>query len=388
MKTEKTVYLDNGATTRVLPAVANAMQMYLLDKFGNASSMHSYGRDAKHALSKARETIAKAINADPDEIIFTSCGTESNNWAIKQLLWQDRNHKDHIITTKIEHPSVLKTCQWMEKQGFKVTYLDVNKEGIVDVSKFRKAINDRTVLVTIMHANNEIGTIQPIEEIGAICRQNNIIFHTDAVQSFTKVPIDVKKMNIDLLSLSAHKIHGPKGIGALYVRRGYNIRQLLHGGHQESGLRAGTENVSEIVGFAKASESITRQDVSRISKLRDYFVKEMMKRIPDTRLNGSAKQRLCNNANISFKYIEGESLLLKLDEKGIAVSTGSACSSRELEPSHVLLAIGLKHEEAHGSIRFTLSKETTMQELDYTLDALEDAVKGLREISPLGKRRK
>jgi len=374
-------YLDNGATTQVDPEVAKAIQPYLTEIYANASSLHTPGQKAKATLEKARETIAKKINAEPNEIIFTSGGTESDNIALQEIAYTNKDKGNHIITTKIEHHAIEKTCKFLERDGFKITYLDVDKDGFIDLNQLKNAITDKTILVSIIHANNEIGTIQNIEEIGKICK--NIYFHTDAVQSFTKTEIDVKKQNITLASFSAHKIHGPKGIGSLYIKKGTKIHPLMHGGSQENSLRPGTENLPGIIGFAKAVEISKQENNKKMEKLRDYFIEKVEKEIPEVKLNGSRKQRLCNNINITFKYIEGEALLLRLDDKGISVSTGSACSSRELKPSHVLTAIGLKPAIAHGSIRFTLSKYTTKEELDYTLEHLKQAVKDLRKLSPL-----
>ena len=377
------VYLDNGATTMVDKEVEKAMLPYFTKVYGNASSLHTFGQEAKQALEKSREIIAKRINAEPNEIIFTSGGTESDNLAIKGIAYANKEKGNHIITTKIEHHAVDHTCKSLEKEGFKVTYLDVNKDGLINLEQLNKEITEKTILVSIIHGNNEIGTIQDIESIGKICKEKNIYLHIDAVQSFTKVPIDVKKQNITLASFSAHKIHGPKGIGALYIKKGTKIKKLNEGGSQENNLRAGTENISGVVGFAKAVEIAKEEEINKIARLRDYFIQKIEKEIPEVNLNGSRDKRICNNANITFKYIEGEALLLRLDDKGIAVSTGSACSSRELKPSHVLTAIGLHPAMAHGSIRFTLSKYTTKEELDYTLKHLKQSVKELRELSPL-----
>lgn len=378
-------YLDNGATTKTDEEAAKAINECFAKNYGNASSLHEFGREAKEILESAREVIAEKINAEPSEIIFTSGGTESDNLAIQETAYPNRDKGNHIITTKIEHPAVLETCKFLEKEGFKVTYLDVDEDGLIDLEQLKKEINEKTILVSVMHANNEIGTIQPIEEIGKICREKRIYFHTDAVQSFTKTQIDVKKQNIDLASFSGHKVHGPKGVGALYIRKGTKIHSLMHGGHQESGKRAGTENVPGAAGFAKAVELSNKDDIKRMQELRDRLIENLLE-IPDTILNGSREKRLCNNVNISFSFVEGESLLMKLDDKGIAVSTGSACSSQSLEPSHVLLAIGLKHEIAHGSIRFTLSKYTTQKEIDYVVKAVKKAVNELRAVSPLVKK--
>lgn len=377
------VYLDNGATTQVAKEVAKSMQMMLTKKFGNPNSLHSFGEEAKKEMEKAREIIAKKINAEPNEIIFTSGGTESDNLAIKGLAYEKK--KGHIITSRIEHPAVLETCKELEKEGFKVTYLGVDKEGFIDLKKLGEAVTPETILVTVMHANNEIGTIQDLEKIGNLCKEKNICFHTDAVQSFTKVKIDVKRMNIDILSLSAHKIHGPKGIGALFVRKGIKLKPLFAGGGQERKLRSGTENTAGIVGFGKAVELIEEQDVENMERLRDMLIEGIEKNIPDVILNGPRGERLANNVNISFKYIEGESILYHLNDKGVAVSTGSACSSHSLEPSYVLISIGLKPEISHGSIRFTLSKYTTKEEIEYTIKIVKEVVENLRRISPLTK---
>jgi cysteine desulfurase len=379
------VYLDNGATTMVDKEVEKAILPYFTKVYGNASSLHTFGQNAKKAVEKSREIIAKKINALPEEIIFTSGGTESDNLALQEVAYTNRDKGDHIITTKIEHHAVEKSCKFLENDGFKVTYLNVDKEGFVDLGELKRAITDKTILVSIIHGNNEIGTIQDIDAIGKICKEKGVYFHTDAVQSFTKVPIDVGKQNITLASFSAHKIHGPKGVGALYVKKGTKIHPLMYGGSQENKLRPGTENIPLIVGFAKAVEIAKQEDFEKMEKLRDYFIEKIEKEIPEVKLNGSRDKRLCNNANITFKYIEGEALLIKLDDKGIAVSTGSACSSKELRPSHVLTAIGLDPAIAHGSIRFTLSKYTTKEELDYTIKNVKEVVKELRTISPLWK---
>ncbi|MFH1506794.1 MAG: IscS subfamily cysteine desulfurase [archaeon] len=376
------VYLDNSATTKTCTECVRAMLPYFSKIYGNPSSIHHKGQEASEALKRARESLAKIIRANPEEIIFTSGGSEANNMAIKELSFGQKEKK-HIITSKIEHPSVFETCKFLEKMGFKVSYIDVDKEGIIKMDEFKKAITKDTFLVTIMHANNEIGTIQPIKEIGALCKKHDIIFHTDAVQSFTKVLIDVKEMNIGLASFSSHKIHGPKGIGMLYKRKDIKLGKLVHGGHQEHNMRAGTENVAGAVGFAAAAQNLKQEDIDNMRKLRDWFIDEALK-IPDTLLNGSREKRLCNNVSTTFKYIEGESLLLRLDQRGICVSTGSACTSQSLEPSHVLIAIGLPHEVAHGTIRFSLSKYTTKEELVYTIKQLKEIVPELRELSPLG----
>lgn len=379
----KKVYLDNGATTQVAKEVAKAVQEMMIKKFGNPSSLHSFGEESKTEMDKAREIIAKKINAEQDELIFMSGGTEADNLAIKGIAYKNKDKGNHIITTVIEHPAVLRTCEALEKEGFKVTYLNVDEEGFVSLKKLEESITPETILVTIIHANNEIGTIQDIKAIGDICRKKNIIFHTDAVQSFTKVPIDVKETNIDLMALSAHKIHGPKGIGVLFVRKGVKLKPLIDGGGQENKVRSGTENMPGIVGFGKAVEISKESDVEKMKKLRDRLIKGLEK-IPDTILNGpKGDKRLANNVNASFKYVEGESLLYHLSDKGIAVSTGSACSSHSLSPSHVLIAIGLKPEVAHGSIRFTLSRYTKAEEIDYTIKTVKETVEMLRKISPL-----
>ncbi len=377
------VYLDNGATTQVDKEVVKAMQPCFTEIYGNASSLHTFGQEARQALETSREIIAKRINAEPNEIIFTSGGTESDNLAIKGVAYANKDKGNHIITTKIEHHAVENTCKSLEKEGFKVTWLDVDEDGLINMEQLKREINGKTILLSIVHGNNEIGTIQDIEAIGKICKEKNVYFHTDSVQSFTKTKIDVKKQNITLASFSAHKIHGPKGIGALYIKKGTKIKKLNDGGSQENNLRAGTENIPGIVGFAKAVEIVKEGDCKKIQELRNYFIERIEKEIPEVKLNGSRKQRLCNNINIIFKYIEGEALLLRLDDKGIAVSTGSACSSRELKPSHVLTAIGVPPAMAHGSIRFTLSKFTTKEELDYTIKYLKESVEDLRKLSPL-----
>jgi len=382
----KKIYLDNAATTPIDEQVVKAMLPYFSEKFGNASSQHFLGQEAKRALEESRNTIAKSIGARYDEIIFTSGGTEANNLAIKGICFANRqNSKNHIITTKIEHDCVLNSCRWMEKQGFNVTYLDVDKQGFVNPKDIENRITEKTILVSIIHANNEIGTIQDLEAIGKICKEHGVYFHTDACQSFTKIPINVKKMNLDLVTLNAHKIHGPKGIGALFVRRGVKIVPLLHGGGQEKGLRSGTENIPGIIGFARAVKIANSRDVKKMQKLRDKLINEIISKIPNTTLNGSKEdKRLCNNINFSFKGIEGEAIGGYLDIKGISSSTGSACSSQTLAPSHVLLAIGLTPEQANSSIRLSLSKFNTEQEINYVLSVLPEIVKKLRKISPFG----
>ena len=380
------IYLDNAATTAVSPEVLTAMLPYFTECYGNPSSIHSTGRDAHKAVDAARRQVAAAINADPSEIYFTAGGSESDNWAIKGTAFAKRDKGNHIITTAIEHHAVLHTCQWLEKQGFEVTYLPVDENGLVSVEDVEKAITDKTILISIMAANNEIGTIEPIAEIGALARSKGILFHTDAVQAVGASPLDVKAMNIDMLSMSGHKFHGPKGIGALYVRKGVRLDTLIAGGAQERGKRAGTENLPGIVGIGKAIE-IATADIdahnAKLSAIRDHMIERILKEIPFTRLNGHPTTRLPGNVNVCFRFIEGESLLMLLDAKGIAGSSGSACTSGSLDPSHVLLAIGLPHEIAHGSLRLSLSEENTMEEADYVVDSLVEIVSRLRSMSPL-----
>ncbi len=382
----KEIYLDNGATTKVDPDVVKVVVHYLSERYGNASSAHSFGQDTKDALEKARRIIARSIGAKPEEIIFTSGGTESNNFALKGVAFANKSKGKHIITTKIEHDCVLRTSEWLEKHGYEVTYLDVDEEGFVKVEDLKKAIRNDTILVSIIHGNNEIGTIQNLAELGKVCREKGVYFHTDACQSFTKTELDVEKQNLDLVTLNAHKIHGPKGVGALYVRKGVKIMNWQHGGGHEFGLRAGTENIPGIVGFAEAVRiAMDKRHVERMTVLRDKLIAGALK-IPGTRLNGPAgDKRLCNNVNISFKRIEGEALGGYLDQKFICSSTGSACSSRTLEASHVLKAISLGDEEAHGSLRLTLSRFNTEEEIDYVLKVLPKMVEKLRRISPLGR---
>ena len=374
------VYLDNGASTKVDEKVVKEMIPYFTEKYGNASSLHSFGRSALEGLEKARRTIAKKINARADEIIFTSGGTESDNLAIYGIAFLDKK-KNHLITSKIEHPAVLNTFKDLEKKGFDVTYLDVDNGGFIDLENLKNKITSKTALVSIMHANNEVGTIQDIKSIGKICKEKNIIFHTDAVQSFTKFPLNVKKDNVDLASFSSHKIHGPKGVGALYVKNGINLAKIMQGGRHEFNKRPGTENVSGAVGFAKAVSLMNEKEIKKIEKLRNKLVNGIVKNIKDVSLNGPKENRLCNNINISFHGIEGETVGTYLDMKGIATSTGSACASKSLNPSHVLIAMGVKVENAHGSIRMTLSKFTTEKEIDYVLKVLPGIVKKARRIS-------
>ena len=382
------IYLDNAATTAVSPEVLTAMLPYFTECYGNPSSIHSTGRDAHKAVDAARRQVAAAINADPAEIYFTAGGSESDNWAIKGTAFAKRDKGNHIITTAIEHHAVLHTCQWLEKQGFEVTYLPVDENGLVSVEDVEKAITDRTILISVMAANNEIGTIEPIAEIGALARSRGILFHTDAVQAVGAIPLDVKAMNIDMLSMSGHKFHGPKGIGALYIRKGVRLDTLIAGGAQERGKRAGTENLPGIVGIGKAIEIATRDmeaNAARMTALRDKLIHGILESIPDVRLNGHPTRRLPNNVNVSVRYIEGEALLLRLDLAGIAGSSGSACTSGSLDPSHVLLAIGLPHEIAHGSLRLTLGTDTTEADIDEVLDKLPGIVKNLRDMSVLNE---
>ncbi len=375
------VYLDNAATTKIDEKVLKAMEPYLTEKYGNASSLHTIGLEAKRALEQSRDTVAKSIKAKPDEIIFTSGGTESNNLALKGVIFSNPGKK-HIITTSIEHSSILETCKWLEKQGIKITYLPVDSEGFVNLEKLNNSITKQTALVSIIHANNEIGTIQNIKEIGKICKEKNVLFHIDACQSFTKVPIDVKKQNIDLISLNSHKIHGPKGVGALYIRRGIRITPLLHGGGHEKGVRSGTENIAGIVGFAEAIKLAKPKYNNYMRKLRDKLIEEILK-IPKTNLNGpTGKNRLCNNINICFNNIDGEAIGGYLNAYNIYSSTGSACSSHRLEPSHVLRAIGLSTKQANSSIRLSLSRFNTKKEIDYVIEILKKVIKKLRKMSP------
>jgi len=378
------VYLDHAATTPIVNEVVKAMQPYFSEKFGNASSLHLWGREAKIALDISRERIAKFIGVKEEEIIFTSGGTESNNLAIKGLAFS-HSKGSHIITSKIEHHAIIEPCEWLEKQGYKVTYLDVDQYGMVNPKDVEKAITKKTILVSIMHANNEIGTIQPIEEIGKICKKHNVLFHTDAVQSFGKIPINVKKMNIDLLSTSAHKIYGPKGVGFLYIKKGIKLTPIAHGGGHEQGIRSGTENIAGIVGFAKAIELAKKKmffDNLHLKAMQKKLIAGIS-RIGGSKLNGHPTQRLTNNVHFSFSGIEGESLVVLLDMAGIGASTGSACSTKSLKPSHVLTACGLSPETAHGSLRLTLGRENTMQQVDYALKKIPEVVANLRKISPL-----
>ena len=383
----KTTYMDYSATTYVKPEVLDAMMPFFTEKFGNPSSFYGISRETKMAVDNARAQVAKAINCDPNEVYFTGGGSEADNWAIKGIATAHMKKGNHIITTKIEHHAVLHTCEFLEKFGFEVTYLDVNEEGFVDLKQLEEAITDKTILVSIMFANNEIGTIQPIKEIGALCREKKVLFHTDAVQAVGSVPVDVKEMNIDLLSLAGHKLYGPKGIGALYIRRGVRIDNLIHGGGQERGRRAGTENIPGVVGLGKAIEIATEnieENRARLTVLRDKLIDGILERIPYARLNGPrGDKRLPGNSNISFEFIEGESILLSLDFEGICASSGSACTSGSLDPSHVLLALGLPHEKAHGSLRTTLGAASTEEDVEKLLNELPPIIERLRNMSPL-----
>ncbi len=381
------VYMDHGAGMPVDPRVMETMEPYFTEAYGNPSSVHSFSRDAKNALEKSRKKIAELVGAEnPDEIVFTSGGTESNNLAIKGVAYRNRNRGNHIITTTIEHMSVLNICKNLQKRGFKITYVPVDKQGVVDFEKLEREIDDKTILISVMYANGEIGTIQPIREIGKIAHNHNVYLHVDAVAAAGKVPIDVKDENIDLLSISSNDMYGPKGVGALYIKKGTKIEPIMHGGGQERGLRSGTENIPGIVGMGKAAEIALREMEDRnkrLSSLRDRLIRGVLDGIDYSYLNGHPTLRLPDNANLRFSYIEGESLILGLDAFGIQVSSGSACTSKTLEPSHVLRAIGLTHEEAHGSLLFTLGTQNTEEDVDYVLEVLPGVVKRLREISPL-----
>lgn len=378
-------YFDNSATTPISEKVLEAMMPYLTSSYGNASSIYSLGRESRKAIDKARDQVAKALNCDSKEIYFTNSGTESDNWAIKGVAYGNKDKGKHIITSSIEHHAVLHTCKYLEKQGFEVTYLPVNKNGLIEIKDLIEAIRPDTILISIMYANNEIGTVQPIEEIGEIAKEKNIYFHTDAVQAIGNIDIDLQKLNIDLLSLSGHKFNGPKGIGALYIKNGTKVENLLHGGSQEKGKRPSTENVAGIVGLGKAIELATK-DIAKKEKylknLREYAIENLLE-IPNTILNGDREKRLPGNVNVCFEYIEGESILLMLDQHNICASSGSACTSGSLDPSHVLLAIGLPHEIAHGSLRLTFSERNTKEEIDYLLNLLPPIIQRLRDMSPL-----
>lgn len=382
----KSIYLDHAATCPTDPKVVEAMLPYFSDHYGNPSSIYSLSRTTRNAIENARTILASAIGADPKEIVFTSGGSESDNFAIKGIAHALKDKGNHIITSQIEHHAVLYTCKFLEKNGYDVTYVPVDEHGTIKLDELEKAIRPDTILITVMHANNEIGTIQPIRQIGEIAKKHGIKFHTDAVQTFGHIPVNANDLNVDLLSISAHKFYGPKGVGALYIRKGTKITPQIHGGDQERRRRASTENVPGIVGLGKAVEIATESmadEADRQTKLRNDFIKAILEKIPDSRLNGHPVNRLPNNINISFEGIEGESILLNLDMYGIAASTGSACSSSSLEPSHVLLSIGLTHELAHGSVRFSLGKHTTREELDRVVDILPGIIQKLRAMSPL-----
>ena len=380
------VYMDNGATTRVTEPVMAAMQPYFCEIYGNPSSVHGFGREARKAVEAARAQVAKAIGAEPREIYFTGCGTEADNWALRGAAYANIKKGKHIITTNFEHHAILHTCKQLEKEGFEVTYLPVDSDGLVTPEQLEAAIRPDTVLVSIMYANNEVGTIEPIGELAAVAKAHGVLFHTDAVQAIGHVPIDVKAQGIDMLSMSGHKFHAPKGIGALYVRQGVRIQRLMQGGAQERGQRPGTENLAGIVGIGKAIELATADVEDRAAKMaaiRDHMIERIMKEIPHVQLNGHPTKRMCGNINVSFYFVESESILLHLDFKGIAASSGSACTSGSLDPSHVLLAIGVSHEHANGSVRLRLCDENTMEEADYVVDCLVEIVAKLRAMSPL-----
>ncbi|MDD1696879.1 MAG: cysteine desulfurase NifS [Methanoregula sp.] len=389
MGAQRTIYLDHSATTFVKPEVLEAMIPYFTEHFGNPSSLYGIARHSKKAIDTARMQTAKALGADPDEIYFTSGGSESDNWAIKGVALANRKRGNHIITTQIEHHAVLHTCQYLEKEGFEITYLPVDRYGLVDPGDLEKAITDKTILISVMYANNEIGTTEPVVELGAVARKHKVYFHTDAVQAIGNIPIDVQSQNIDLLSLSAHKFYGPKGIGALYIKKGVRIDNLIHGGGQERKRRAGTENIAGIVGLGKAIELVTA-DIpghnARIKAMRDRLIRGVLDKIPNSLLNGHPEKRLPGNFNVSFAFIEGESMLLLLDDEGVCASTGSACTSGSLEPSHVLLATGLPVEISHGSLRLTLGDANTEGDVDFVLEVLPRIVKKLRDMSPLYKK--
>ena len=383
---KKLIYMDNAATTPVKPEVLDAMLPYFTEKFGNPSSIYSISSENKKAITDAREVIAKTINTTPENIYFTAGGSESDNWALKATADVYASKGKHIITTKIEHHAILHTCEYLETKGFEITYLDVDENGLVKLDELTAAIRPDTILISVMFANNEIGTIEPIAEIGKIAHEHGVLFHTDAVQAYTQVPIDVEAMNIDMMSTSGHKINGPKGIGFLYIRKGVKIKSFIHGGAQERHRRAGTENVTGIIGLAKAAEIATANMKERTAeeiKVRDHLIERIEKEIPYAKLNGDRVKRLPNNVNFSFQFVEGESMLILLDSKGICASSGSACTSGSLDPSHVLLAIGLPQEIAHGSLRLTISDQITMEDADYVVDNLKEIVNHLREMSPL-----
>lgn len=380
------IYLDNAATTQVYPQVLDAMLPFFTEHYGNPSAIYSFANEAKKAVDQSRSTIADLIGADTDEIYFTGGGSESDNWALVATAEAYESKGKHIITSKIEHHAILHTCEYLEKRGYEITYIDVDEKGTIKLDELEAAIRPDTILISVMAANNEIGTIQPLKEIGAIAKAHGVLFHTDAVQAFAHIPINVDEMNIDMLSASGHKIHGPKGIGIMYIRKGVKIRSFIHGGAQERRRRAGTHNVPGIVGMGKAAELAKANmdnNIKNVSELRDYLIKRVLDEIPYTRLNGHETNRLPNNANFCFRFIEGESMLILLDQNGICGSSGSACTSGSLDPSHVLLAIGLPHEIAHGSLRLTLSEQTTKEDIDYTVDKLKGIIERLRSMSPL-----
>ena len=380
------IYLDNAATTKVAPEVYEAMNPYFEEYYGNAASVYRFAGESKKAVENARKEVADFLGAKPNEIYFTGGGSESDNWALKGIAFSQRRKGKHIITSAIEHHAILHTCEYLEKLGYEITYVGVDENGIIKLDELEKSIREDTILISVMFANNEIGTIQPIKEIGEIAHEHGILFHTDAVQAFGQVPINVDECHIDMLSASGHKLNGPKGIGFLYIRKGVKIRSFVHGGAQERKRRAGTENVPGIVGIGTAIERAIRTMQERTKKeteVRDYLIKRVLEEIPYTRLNGHPTKRLPNNANFSFQFIEGESLLIRLDMKGICGSSGSACTSGSLDPSHVLLAIGLPHEIAHGSLRLTLNEEITKEDIDYVVDSLKEIVAYIRQMSPL-----
>ena len=382
----KMIYLDNAATTKTAPEVVQAMMPYFSEYYGNPSSVYEFAGESKKAVSNARRTIAETLGAQENEIYFTAGGSEADNWALKATAEAYQSKGKHIITTKIEHHAILHTAEYLEKRGFEITYIGVDENGVVKVDELEKAIRPDTILISVMFANNEIGTIQPIKEIGEIAKKHGVLFHTDAVQAYGQLPINVDELHIDMLSSSGHKLNGPKGIGFLYIRKGVKIRSFVHGGAQERKRRAGTENVPGIVGYGKAAEIAAKTMKERTAKeieLRDHLIDRVLAEVPYTRLNGHRTNRLPNNANFSFQFVEGESLLILLDNNGICASSGSACTSGSLDPSHVLLAIGLPHEIAHGSLRMTLSEETTMEDVDFVVDRLKEIVAHLRSMSPL-----
>ena len=382
----KYIYLDNAATTRVAPEVLEAMTPYFTEYYGNPSSIYSFAGTSKDAMEEARAKIAGILGAKPEEIYFTGGGSESDNWALKATAEAYAGKGKHIITTTIEHHAILHTCEYLEKHGYEVTYVGVDENGMIRLDELEQAIRPDTILISVMAANNEIGSIQPLKEIGEIARKHGVFFHTDAVQAFAHIPLNVDEMNIDMLSASGHKINGPKGIGIMYIRKGVKIGSFIHGGAQERKRRAGTHNVPGIIGMAKAAEIADANMEARMAyecKLRDHLIERVLEEIPYSRLNGDRTKRLPNNANFCFRFIEGESMLIKLDQKGICASSGSACTSGSLDPSHVLLAIGLPHEIAHGSLRLTISQETTMDDIDYTVDELKKIIEQLRSMSPL-----